>query len=124
MEDAKEKEFTLTFKLTLSSATPITKDSDTATIYIGKMQTDITTNDLATKINEGKIDNDKKLNSDANKSQLYQFDYDYSLSENTDYLVFTNSKKGDNVNELSVKRFLDIISTNIMIKLEKSWKLL
>ena len=69
------------------------------------MQTDITTNDLATKINEGKIDNDKKLNSDANKSQLYQFDYDYSLSENTDYLVFTNS-------------------TNIMIKLEKSWKLL
>ena len=88
------------------------------------MQTDITTNDLATKINEGKIDNDKKLNSDANKSQLYQFDYDYSLSENTDYLVFPNSKKDDNVNELSVKRFLDIISTNIMIKLEKSWKLL
>ena len=51
------------------------------------MQTNITTNDLATKINECKIDNDKKLNADANKSQLYEFVYNYSLSKNTDYLV-------------------------------------
>ena len=34
IEAVKENETTLTFKLTQSSATPITKDSDTSTIYI------------------------------------------------------------------------------------------
>ena len=83
------------------------------------MQTNISTNDLATKITTGKIDNDKQLNADANKSKLYEFEYNYSLSENTDYLVFTNYKAGDNQNELSIKRFSDVISTNII---DKNWK--
>ena len=41
MPAGKSNAVTLTFKLTPSSATPITKDTETATIYIGKMQTNI-----------------------------------------------------------------------------------
>ena len=109
---------TLTFSLTPNSATPITKYTETADIYIGKMQTNIGTNDLATKISKA-INNDKQLNVDANKSKLYEFEYNYSLSENTDYLVFTNNKLGDAGNELSIKRFSDFISTDII---DKNWK--
>lgn len=109
---------TLTFSLTPNSATPITKYTETAGIYIGKMQTNIGTNDLATKISKA-INNDKQLNVDANKSKLYEFEYNYSLSENTDYLVFTNNKLGDAGNELSIKRFSGFISTDII---DKNWK--
>ena len=109
---------TLTFSLTPNSATPITKYTETADIYIGKMQTNIGTNDLATKISKA-INNDKQLNVDANKSKLYEFEYNYSLSENTDYLVFTNNKLGDAGNDLSIKRFSDFISTDII---DKNWK--
>ena len=106
---------TLTFSL---SGENLSRYTDTADIFVGKMQTNIGTNDLATKISKA-FNNDKQLNADANKSKLYEFEYNYSLSENTDYLVFTNNKAGDNQNELSIKRFSDVISTNII---DKNWK--
>ena len=61
---------TLTFSL---SGENLSRYTDTADIFVGKMQTNISTNDLATKITTGKIDNDKELNADANKSKLYEF---------------------------------------------------
>ena len=106
---------TLTFSL---SGENLSRYTDTADIFVGKMQTNIGTNDLATKISKA-INNDKDLNADANKNKLFEFEYNYSLSENTDYLVFTNNKAGNTANELSIKRFSDVISTNII---DKNWK--
>lgn len=106
---------TLTFSL---SGENLSRYTDTADIFVGKMQTNIGTNDLATKISKA-INNDKDLNADANKNKLFEFEYNYSLSENTDYLVFTNNKAGNAANELSIKRFSDVISTNII---DKNWK--
>ena len=99
---------TLTFSLTPNSSTPITKYTETADIYIGKMQTNIGTNDFAKQLSgQGKIDNDKDLFGDKNKEQLIQFDFNPELSKDSNnYLVFTNSKEGSkdkfysNFNEL------------------------
>ena len=99
---------TLTFSLTPNSSTPITKYTETADIYIGKMQTNIGANDFAKQLSgQGKIDNDKDLFGDKNKEQLIQFDFNPELSKDSNnYLVFTNSKEGSkdkfysNFNEL------------------------
>ena len=95
IEAVKENETTLTFKLTQSSATPITKDSDTSTIYIWKMQTNIGTNQFVEKL-KNKFDvSDNGLWYDANVSKLVSFAYDYGLSKDSNnFLVLTNWKEG------------------------------
>ena len=107
LEAGKENEATLTFKLTPSLATPITKDTDTATIYIGKMQTNIGTNDFAKQLSgQGKIDNDKDLFGDKNREKLIQFDFNPELSKDSNnYLVFTNHKEGSKDNLISKDKF-------------------
>lgn len=102
IEAVKENETTLTFKLTQSSATPITKDSDTSTIYIWKMQTNIGTNDFVAKLND-KIGSDNELFGDKNVEQKVQFSFNHELSANSNnYLVFTNSKEGDKNNLIDI----------------------
>ena len=98
---------TLTFSLTPNSSTPITKYTETADIYIGKMQTNIGTNDFAKQLSgQGKIDNDKDLFGDKNKEQKIQFDFNPELSKDSNnYLVFTNSKEGSKDNLISKDKF-------------------
>lgn len=98
---------TLTFSLTPNSYTPITKYTETANIYIGKMQTNIGTNDFAKQLSgAGKIDNDKDLFGDKNKEQKIQFDFNPELSKDSNnYLVFTNSKEGSKDNLISKDKF-------------------
>lgn len=61
---------TLTFSLTPNSSTPITKYTETADIYIGKMQTNIGTNDFAKQLS-GKIDNNKDLFGNKNNEKKF-----------------------------------------------------
>ena len=98
---------TLTFSLTPNSSTTITKYTETADIYIGKMQTNIGTNDFAAKLSgSGKIDNDKDLFGDKNNEQKIQFDFNPELSKDSNnYLVFTNSKEGSKDNLISKDKF-------------------
>ena len=103
LEAGKENEATLTFKLTPSSATPITKDTDTATIYIGKMQTNIGTNQFVEKLND-KIDAGAiELFGDANYTRSIKFTFNYKLSEGSNnYLVFTNALDGSDKNLIAI----------------------
>ena len=93
---------TLTFSL---SGENLSRYTDTADIFVGKMQTNIGTNDFAGKLS-GKIDNDKDLFGDKNKEQKIQFDFNPELSKDSNnYLVFTNSKEGSKDNLISKDKF-------------------
>ena len=93
---------TLTFSLTPNSSTPITKYTETADIYIGKMQTNIGTNDFAKKLS-GKIDNNQELFGNKNNEQKIRFDFNHELSKDSNnYLVFTNALDGDNKNLIAI----------------------
>lgn len=90
---------TLTFSL---SGENLSRYTDTADIFVGKMQTNIGTNDFAGKLS-GKIDNNLELFGDKNKEKLIQFDFNYELSKDSNnYLVFTNSKAGNNDNLIAI----------------------
>ena len=95
---------TLTFSL---SGENLSRYTDTADIFVGKMQTNIGTNDFAKQLSGvGKIDNDKDLFGDKNKEQLIQFDFNPELSKDiNNYLVFTNSKEGSKDNLISKDKF-------------------
>ena len=88
---------TLTFSL---SGENLSRYTDTAEIFVGKMQTNIGTNDFAKQLSgAGKIDNDKDLFGDKNKEQKIQFDFNPELSKDiNNYLVFTNSRDGQSEN--------------------------
>ena len=91
---------TLTFNL---SGENLSRYTDTADIFVGKMQTNIGTNDFAKKLS-GKIDNDKDLFGNKNNEQKIQFDFNPELSSNN-YLVFTNHKEGNTDNLISKDKF-------------------
>ena len=95
---------TLTFSL---SGENLSRYTDTADIFVGKMQTNIGTNDFAKQLSgAGKIDNDKDLFGDKNKEQKIQFDFNPELSKDSNnYLVFTNSKEGSKDNLISKDKF-------------------
>ena len=95
---------TLTFSL---SGENLSRYTDTADIFVGKMQTNIGTNDFAKQLSgAGKIDNDKDLFGDKNKEQKIQFDFNPELSKDiNNYLVFTNSKEGSKDNLISKDKF-------------------
>ncbi|TXJ15279.1 hypothetical protein EPJ64_09150 [Brachyspira aalborgi] len=95
---------TLTFSL---SGENLSRYTDTAEIFVGKMQTNIGTNDFAKQLSgAGKIDNDKDLFGDKNKEKLIQFDFNPELSKDiNNYLVFTNSKEGSKDNLISKDKF-------------------
>lgn len=93
---------TLTFSLTPNSSTPITKYTETANIYIGKMQTNIGTNDFAKKLS-GKIDNNLDLFGNKNNEQKIRFDFNFELSKDSNnYLVFTNALEGHQNNLIAI----------------------
>ena len=101
---AVSNKITLTFSL---SGENLSRYTDTADIFVGKMQTNIGTNDFAKQLSgAGKIDNDKDLFGDKNKEQKIQFDFNPELSKDiNNYLVFTNSKEGSKDNLISKDKF-------------------
>ena len=101
---AVSNKITLTFSL---SGENLSRYTDTADIFVGKMQTNIGTNDFAKQLSgAGKIDNDKDLFGDKNKEQKIQFDFNPKLSKDSNnYLVFTNSKEGSKDNLISKDKF-------------------
>ena len=101
---AVSNKITLTFSL---SGENLSRYTDTADIFVGKMQTNIGTNDFAKQLSgAGKIDNDKDLFGDKNKEQKIQFDFNPELSKDSNnYLIFTNSKEGSKDNLISKDKF-------------------
>ena len=87
---------TLTFSL---SGENLSRYTDTADIFVGKMQTNIGTNDFVSKLND-KIDTGNvDLFADANVSKSIAFTFNYELSKDSNnYLVFTNKNKGQDKN--------------------------
>ena len=120
LEAGKENEATLTFKLTPSSATPITKDTDTATIYIGKMQTNISVETFKklkfhisdTVTGEDNIDGDKLVQTTKHKSILFKnTDFKADASDDSKFTL-DNVNTGDNANELKMSEFSTILSNS------------
>lgn len=90
---------TLTFSL---SGENLSRYTDTADIFVGKMQTNIGTNDFAKKLS-GKIDNNQELFGNKNNEQKIRFDFNHELSKDSNnYLVFTNALDGDNKNLIAI----------------------
>ena len=86
---------TLTFSL---SGENLSRYTDTADIFVGKMQTNIGTNDFVSKLNNN-ITSDKDLFANANVSKAIGFTFNYELSKDSNnYLVFTNSRDGQSEN--------------------------
>ena len=86
---------TLTFSL---SGENLSRYTDTADIFVGKMQTNIGTNDFVSKLNNN-ITSDKDLFANANVSKAIGFAFNYELSKDSNnYLVFTNSREGKSEN--------------------------
>lgn len=93
---AVSNKITLTFSL---SGENLSRYTDTADIFVGKMQTNIGTNDFVSKLND-KIDTGNvDLFADANVSKSIAFTFNYELSKDSNnYLVFTNKNKGQDKN--------------------------
>ena len=92
---AVSNKITLTFSL---SGENLSRYTDTADIFVGKMQTNIGTNDFVSKLNNN-ITSDKDLFANANVSKSIGFTFNYELSKDSNnYLVFTNSRDGQSVN--------------------------
>lgn len=92
---------TLTFSLVPNSSSPLTSSSATANIYIGKEQTNISTNALVEKLSGKNGNNFGNLFSDS-LPKMVEFDYNSDLSSNN-YLVFTNKFLGQNDNFIAIK---------------------
>ena len=124
MPAGKSNAVTLTFKLTPSSATPITKDTETATIYIGKMQTNISVEtfkkskfDLKDKNGNTKVDQTSISGGDITSEPHENIFFENSKfavgTDDTTKFFLTNSQDGKAGNKLSVAEFTTILSNSI-----------
>ncbi|WP_307970691.1 hypothetical protein [uncultured Brachyspira sp.] len=124
MPAGKSNAVTLTFKLTPSSATPITKDTETATIYIGKMQTNISVDTFKrskfdTKDKNGTIkENQDSINggditSEPHENIFFQSSQFAVGTDDTTKFFLTNTQDGRAGNKLSVAEFTTILSNSI-----------
>ena len=96
---AVSNKITLTFSL---SGENLSRYTDTADIFVGKMQTNIGTNDFAKQLS-GKIDNNNDLFGNKNNEKKIRFDFNPELSKDSNnYLVFTNALDGDNKNLIAI----------------------
>ena len=87
---------TLTFSL---SGENLSRYTDTADIFVGKMQTNIGTNDFVAKLNNEIDAGNKDLFGNANVSKKITFNFNYELSKDSNnYLVFTNKNEGQSEN--------------------------
>lgn len=124
MPAGKSNAVTLTFKLTPSSATPITKDTETATIYIGKMQTNISVEtfkkskfDMTDKNGTTLTDQDNisggNIISEPHDNIFFQSSQFAVGTDDTTKFFLTNTQEGKPGNKLSVAEFTTILSNSI-----------
>ena len=122
LEAGKENEATLTFKLTPSSATPITKDTDTATIYIGKMQTNISVETLKklkfdvsdTVKGQDSFDGDKLVQTEAGKAKSILFQnsgFKVDTSDDSKFIL-ENGNTGNADNQIKMSEIATILSNS------------
>ena len=111
-EAAVSNKVTLTFDLSASSSSPITRYTDTADIFVGKYS-NIYTNTFDTFTNLVKIDGD----SFADANNFRQGDFDFSVSQKTFFkdntFSITNNKPGEASNNIVVNEFISILEKNI-----------
>lgn len=119
-EAAVSNKVTLTFDLSASSSSPITRYTDTADIFVGKMQTNISVETLKklkfdisdTVKAQDSIDGDKLVQTTKHKSIL--FNNSSFAADTSDDSKFTldNVNTGDEANELKMSEFSTILSNS------------
>ena len=111
---------TLTFDLSASSSSPITRYTDTADIFVGKMQTNISVETLKklkfdvsdTVKGQDNIDGDKLVQTTEHKSILFQnSSFKVDTSDNSKFTL-ENVNTGDNGNQLKMSEFSTILSNS------------
>lgn len=103
---------TLTFDLSASSSSPITRYTDTAEIFVGKYS-NIYTNTFDTFTNLVKIDGD----SFADANNFRQGEFNFGIVDKTffkdDTFSITNNKTGETGNNIPVNEFISVLEKNI-----------
>ena len=122
LEAGKENEATLTFKLTPNSSTPITKYTETADIYIGKMQTNISVDtlkklkfDVSDNVKgQDSFDGDKLVQTEAGKAKSILFQNSGFKVDASDDSKFTleNANTGDDGNQIKMSEIATILSNS------------
>ena len=111
---------TLTFDLSASSSSPITRYTDTAEIFVGKMQTNISVDTLKklkfdvsdTVKAQDSIDGDKLVQTTKHKSILFKnTDFKADASDDSKFTL-DNVNTGDDANELKMSEFSTILSNS------------
>ena len=111
---------TLTFDLSASSSSPITRYTDTADIFVGKMQTNISVETLKklkfdvsdTVKAQDSIDGDKLVQTTKHKSILFKnTDFKADTSDDSKFIL-ENVNTGDDANELKMSEFSTILSNS------------
>lgn len=108
---------TLTFDLSASSSSPITRYTDTAEIFVGKMQTNISVETFKklkfhisdTVTGEDNIDGDKLVQTTKHKSILFKnTDFKADASDDSKFTL-DNVNTGDDGNQLKMSEFSTIL---------------
>ena len=111
---------TLTFSLTPNSSTPITKYTETADIYIGKMQTNISVEtfkklkfDVSDTVKgQESFDGDKLVQSTIHKSIFFKnANFKADASDDSKFIL-ENENTGDDGNQLKMSEFSTILSNS------------
>ena len=111
---------TLTFDLSASSSSPITRYTDTADIFVGKMQTNISVETFKklkfhisdTVTGQDIIDGDKLVQTTKHKSILFQnSSFKVDTSDDSKFTL-DNGNTGANDNELKMSEFSTILSNS------------
>lgn len=111
---------TLTFSLTPNSSTPITKYTETADIYIGKMQTNISIEtfkklkfDVSDTVKgQESFDGDKLVQSTIHKSIFFKnANFKADASDDSKFIL-ENENTGDDGNQLKMSEFSTILSNS------------
>ena len=122
-EAAVSNKITLTFDLSASSSSPITRYTDTADIFVGKMQTNISVETFKKSkfdLNDGtttKADQDAINGAYISSKPHEAIDFkaaDFKVgTDDTTKFFLTNSQDGKSGNKLSVAEFTTILSNSI-----------
>ena len=117
---AVSNKITLTFDLSASSSSPITRYTDTADIFVGKMQTNISVETFKklkfhisdTVTGQDIIDGDKLVQTTKHKSILFQnSSFKVDTSDDSKFTL-DNGNTGANDNELKMSEFSTILSNS------------
>ena len=119
-EAAVSNKITLTFDLSASSSSPITRYTDTADIFVGKMQTNISVETFKklkfhisdTVTGEDNIDGDKLVQTTKHKSILFKnTDFKADASDDSKFTL-ENANTGADGNQIKMSEIATILSNS------------